>query len=296
MLFALYAAVAVLSLALFFYLVVYPFVCMIECGLSKQLSGGTKAVWIIATFITGALGAIVYTFVGMQSARLRKTAISGLVVGACSLAACMGIGFAQPEVAQQAFSFLPESDGEFGANMDQSFSFEEAFEKAGVDLTQFDETIEQFEGTVDALKVATQETLDHHLAELDHGNEPNSKLEEQTPEGLLTSRSKAKQVADSNESLDLQDGSSDEQSLASILEGKGDETSGGVNPTESVDQPFRTVPAPQAQNTPVTKPKRSAPPIVNRYTNRTYTAGGKGSPAAPVNRNPAPVRNRYTNQ
>lgn len=309
MLFVLYSAIAVLSLAVFFYLVVYPFVCMIECGISKQHSGGTKAVWIVATFLTGVLGAVAYTFIGMQSPRLRKMAISGMVVGACSLAVCIGIGFTSPDIAKQAFSFPADSQTDFGASTGQQSSFEQTLEEAGVGVAQFDNTIEQFEDTVDALKEVTQETIDQNWTKLDPGQVADywageEPVDEQTPQGQFTSRSGIEQADTPNTTLHSQAGKSESQSLASILETTGKQQQTVEQPLSKKDKATRGT---GVAAKPTAKPKNEASAIINRYTNRGYanpgshTAGavsryGSQSPSGTSVSPPAPIRNRYTNQ
>ncbi len=98
MLLVLYTAIALFVLTALYFVVVYPFVCMIECAFSKKLGGSMKAVWIVATFITGVVGAAAYTFFGMQSSKLRSLSIRGMAACLLSFLTIAGLLAAQPQL------------------------------------------------------------------------------------------------------------------------------------------------------------------------------------------------------
>ncbi len=89
-----------------FFVLVHPFICMIECALSKKHSGTSKVVWLAVTFLTGFLGALAYVIAGTHSQRLKRSSFQAVAIGAVCAAVCMGIAFAQPHTAEQAYALL----------------------------------------------------------------------------------------------------------------------------------------------------------------------------------------------
>lgn len=155
MLIAFYIVLALFTLIALFHLMIHPLVCIVECILSKELSGTLKTVWIVATLLTGFLAAIPYAIFGTKSAGLRRFSIRSLATGFLFAALSIAVGYSSPDVQNMASTaFDGHSQGE---------SLTAAFEDIGDELAgmedfetkmdQFNQTMQQFEDTSDAFEL-----------------------------------------------------------------------------------------------------------------------------------------------
>ncbi len=97
-----------LCLTGFLFLVVHPLVCIFLCALSKDLSSGQKAMWIVATFFTGLFGSLAFAFVGGGSPWFKSISLTGIKIGVANFAIAVCVFAGTPEVRK----FLSDPLGE----------------------------------------------------------------------------------------------------------------------------------------------------------------------------------------
>jgi hypothetical protein len=87
-----------LCLTCMFFLLVHPLICVVQCALSKELSGGQKALWIFLSLFFGIVGSLPYALLGSGSARMRSLTWNGMKLGALNLLLAIGVFAATPEI------------------------------------------------------------------------------------------------------------------------------------------------------------------------------------------------------
>ena len=68
-----------------FVFVAFPIWVVIDCIKSKEKSNGSKIFWIILTFLTSTLGAIIYSFLGSTNKTLRRVSIYVTIFGVLAI-------------------------------------------------------------------------------------------------------------------------------------------------------------------------------------------------------------------
>jgi hypothetical protein len=87
-----------LCLTCFFFFVVHPLICIVQCAISKNLSGGQKAIWIFLSLLVGIVGSLPYALFASGSTRMRSLTLNGLMFGALNLVLAIGVFVATPEI------------------------------------------------------------------------------------------------------------------------------------------------------------------------------------------------------
>jgi hypothetical protein len=87
-----------LCLTCFFFLVIHPLVCIVQCAISQNLSGGQKALWIFLSFFLGIIGSLPYALLASGSSRIRSMTLNGMKLGAVNLLLAIGVFVATPEI------------------------------------------------------------------------------------------------------------------------------------------------------------------------------------------------------
>ena len=98
MLAAFYCLAGVFLLLLLFMTVIHPFVCVVECAISRDLTVGQKIIWCLVLLCLGCVGSLVYIMMGTYSIRLRQLSFGIVTVAIACLIASVAIGIANPEV------------------------------------------------------------------------------------------------------------------------------------------------------------------------------------------------------
>jgi hypothetical protein len=87
-----------LCLTCFFFVVVHPLICIVQCAVSKNLSGGQKALWIFLSFFVGIIGSLPYALFASGSTRIRSLTLNAMKLGALNLLLAIGVFAATPEI------------------------------------------------------------------------------------------------------------------------------------------------------------------------------------------------------
>lgn len=154
MLIVLYVVSALLLLIGIYFAIVHPFVCIIECALSKQLSGAKKALWIVATLITGSLAATFYTLFATRSTRLRRWSLRAFSTGLVCFAVATCIFYADPSAQELASQFS------IGNSNSPDFVMNGTFDNMNESLEEFEADMAELEQTMletDSFEVANEE-------------------------------------------------------------------------------------------------------------------------------------------
>ena len=146
MLIVLYVVSALFLLIGIYFAIIHPFVCIIECALSKQLSGGKKTLWILATLITGSLAATFYTLFATRSARLRRFSLRAFSTGLVCFAVATCIFYADPKAQELASQF--SVDGSAGPNLALNGTFDDIANS----LSEFEASMAELEKTTQEIE------------------------------------------------------------------------------------------------------------------------------------------------
>lgn len=118
-----------------------PLFGILQCALDYEMPGSTKVIWIVLMMFTGALGALLFAFMGTRSASFRVFALSGVVGLLIAVPAVMRGGF--KIVENTAASHVEDIYGKWGDTYMQDISVEQH---------------NRIFGAVDVLEQETQET------------------------------------------------------------------------------------------------------------------------------------------
>lgn len=315
-----------LCLTCFFFVVVHPLICIVQCAVSKNLSGGQKALWIFLSFFVGIIGSLPYALFASGSTRIRSLTLNAMKLGALNLLLAIGVFAATPEIrdglsvsmgdaSMQSVVFdskeMTDSLGEISAILDEHSNSSSQAEQS------------RFVSIVDPAPIA-ENTLDSKtLAEiapkLENHSENISFLDDLVVEtdevGNFSERSwspeeNAVDLVAKDSSVSLESIESKEGTVTKSLESETTTTNNAIasKPQESLlptrdateTETTDVVPSPQTERrdtqpaavTKLEKPTKKKP--INRYRTEGYDGE---EIALPNNTMPLPptVRNRYKN-
>lgn len=98
-----------LCLTCFFFILLHPMICIVECAISKNLSGGQKALWIFLSFFIGIVGSLPYALFASGSTRIRSLTWNGIKFGVLNLLLAIGVFVATPEIRETLNLFIAQA-------------------------------------------------------------------------------------------------------------------------------------------------------------------------------------------
>lgn len=287
----------VLLLIVGYFLMIHPFVCIMECAVSKQFSGGKKAMWIVITFLTGILGSAIYTLFVSQSPKLRSSSKIMFGIGALSFALTACLGFLSSDVkaflsqrsGMEALAMEDVGDTETELPIDGDFSEKlKQLEKLG---EEFDELIKESEAEQeDAAGDATFDVMSESEAGLDEAASLEATWETEELLDAGTAEEAAAEVFVSTEPAEQyqQSNSPSEEAggLNSILD--------FFSSPKSEDTNFESnVQSSSPARNPFAAKKVNEAPIQKRTKARSQPSSAATPPTRPTTQVSRPLRNRY---
>ena len=160
---------ALLCLTCFFFILVHPLMCIVECAISKNLSSGQKALWIFLSFFVGIIGSLPYALFASGSTRIRSLTWNAMKFGALNLLLAIGVFVATPEIRDTGSIFIGQAsmqsiDFESEEMADSSGEVSVALSEQKNESTQAEQP--RFVSVVDPVPAAKYELTFSNLAEM----------------------------------------------------------------------------------------------------------------------------------